>query len=234
MTREVGPSRGPSVTDQRQQLAAWLREWELDQWLQPDGMVAGDAPGPAGRVAPPPRRRAPPADPSPGTILLLAPRTPATDCRPVYVAVLAPQAPAAWLVAPFGRFSVPGLPGELGLPRRSALHLRVLCLWNRTVLTADVLRATWLAGRLTQPEWRAAWQVLACASDPDRRLSVAVARRVGPPLVHPADPRHLYQEQESALWEGLVPRGTASPGYPATGETSAWKRAAEEHPKYDE
>lgn len=226
MKRTAARTSGVTVAYRRQQLAAWLREWELDQLLQPAGPVADHPPVRGAAVELVMHRRAPAEPLQSGAIRLLVPQTPATDRRPVYVAVLRQQAPAAWWVAPFGRFGVPGLPGELATAR-TALHLRVLCLWNLTVLGVDVLQAAWPVGRLTQPEWRATWQVLACARDPGRPMRGALARRVGPPVVHPADPRHLYQEQEAAVWDGLVPCQTASLEYPDTGEEAAWKRAAE-------
>jgi hypothetical protein len=186
------PERDPPPGARR--LAAWLDEWHLERRLQ-----AADPDAP-------PARRAPIRYPAPragaavraGQIRLLPPATPATAARPVYVAVLAPAGPERWQVAPFGRFATPALPGEYAT-RRRALPLSVLCAWNAGVAGAALLRASYPAGRLTAAERRACGALLAVAGG-GAPPPADVARRTGPPLVHPLDPRHAYVEEERALW----------------------------------
>jgi hypothetical protein len=176
----------------RQRLAAWLWEWEADRRLQRAAEEDGTTPQVCRYPVPLKRGAAPAA----GQIRLLPPSTPATCERPVYVALLDRDGSRGWRVAPFGRFALPALPGELAL-RRSAVHLRVLCLWNRFLVSESLLRAAWPAGRLGPSERSNVAVVLAAlegAPLPDR-----LARRVGPPLVHPLDPRHAYVEEARGL-----------------------------------
>jgi hypothetical protein len=192
--------RQPSQTAwARLALAAWMHEWQLDRRLR---QADEAAPG----AAPPAPCRYPATAPGRGVIAagqirLLPPVTPQTAARPVYVAVLAQAGGGVWQVAPFGRFATPALPGELAL-RRRALHLRVLCLWNVSALPDALLRAAWQAGRLSAPEQRGAASVQAALRGTP--LPGMLARRVGPPLVHPLDPRHAYLDEERALWLDFV------------------------------
>lgn len=175
----------------QEMLAAWLGEWDADLRLKQ--MDAEEAERAMSRPYPV-RRRA--GIIRIGSIRLLAPDCPATAARPVYVAVLAQEDANRWRVAPFGRFATPALPGELGL-RRLAIHLQVLCLWNTAILSTERLNAAYPAGRLTSAEWRAMSAVRSGITEGAR---VAGRFRVGPPLVHPLDPRQIYVEEERAIW----------------------------------
>jgi hypothetical protein len=196
----------PKVNDDRARLAAWLCEWETDRRLQP---AETDAAAFAALRAYPGQKRARPI--SVGVIRLLAPDTPATAARPVYVAVIAQVGLERWQVAPFGRFATPALPGELAL-RRQAIHLQVLCLWNTAVLSVARLRTAYPVGRLTAAERN---DVAAVRAGPvGAPLQVGLARRVGPPLIHPLDPRQLYIEEERAIWLEPVPASVADSASP--------------------
>lgn len=188
-----------ALVRRRRHLAAWLQEWALDGRLRgaPEAaaMPCRFAPAPSSpAVGQAPRAGAP----RPDDILLLPPGNAATRLRPIYVAVLEQLTPGSWLVAPFGPFSLPALPGELRTARR-ATPLRVLCVWNRATLPTAPLAAAWRVGRL-QPRERA-WVVALLAHEREATaLPAALAARLGPPLLHPLDPRQEYIEEERALW----------------------------------
>lgn len=177
----------------RARLTAWMEEWDLDRRL------AG-----AESEEPAPQRR-PAAYPdagarvrlSIGQIRLLLPVTSRTAERPVYVAILDARDADRWVVAPFGRFAAPALPGELATRRRTPM-LRVLCVWNLGILPGDLLRSSYPAGRLTAAELRMASAVRSAFAAGTG--SAVPPGRIGPPLLHPLDPRHLYIEEEQGLW----------------------------------
>ena len=191
---------------QRQRLGAWLEAWQLQQRLE----TLADPPEPP---APPAPQAYPPAGRPPqgtsaasrvhpgrllaGAIILLPPDNEATRARPVYVALAEAVRGDAWLVVPFGRFPVPALPGELATGR-VAPPLQVLCVWNHAPIAAERLARGWQVGRLCAREQRWLRQLLDLP--PGRAPRKTLAQRLGPPLVHPLDPRHDYIEQERMLW----------------------------------
>ena len=239
---------------ERRRLAAWLQEWRLDQALP----VHPDAGPPAAviRTVPPPPQDASDGAPaqtgapacSPGDIRLIYPPCNRDDCLPpLYVAVLRAVAQNVWLVAPFGRFSTPAVPSEwrTGL---KALPLRVLCLWNaRTVadrkLAGRSCRAGALSARLvtripaTPPQWAPAMplQPTPAPLSPCR----PAPSRVGPPLLHPADPRWIYLERETDRMDAGLAAGHAShgaiaplPGAPYPLGGGSLLKAAEDSPDF--
>ncbi len=187
-----------TLSEQRGLLAAWLREWRLEQELPP-AEGAADAKPPetaadtAEAQAPDRTVRATEAGLAAGDIVLLPPEGSGPASRPVYVALLRKEAPGQWLCAPFSRFSTPATEGEYSTGRQYA-PLKVVCAWNAGAITADVLCRGWLTGRLGAAE-------LKTVSDfaLRRRAELPPSRR-GPPLVHPLDPRHDYIEEERTLW----------------------------------
>lgn len=183
----------------RRSLAAWLAEWQVDEALraEADERVKGGGIYPVKDAT---AARAAPAAVTAGQILLLRPFSAALAERPRYLAALARQ-PAGWLVAPFGRFSTPAVPGELATGR-DAPPLRILCLWNAALVPQHLLERSWVTDRLTKPELSAALSLYRSIRDgepPPRQL----ADRMGPPLQHPLDPRRDYLEEESGWMSPL-------------------------------
>lgn len=240
-------------------LRLWRLTRRLDELPEETGVDAADnwAPGTVwDDAAPPPmiypaaRRKRPVAgralrigDPArlrAGDIVLLPPETATTRRRPVYVGLVGELEPAdeengapgvegaSWLVIPFGRLPLPAVPGEL-VTRRQAASLRVLCVWNCALAAAARLARGWLVGRLTARELDLARRVRDLA--PDSVPPAALARRVGPPLIHPLDPRHVYLDEERLLWFETPATGAAqamlSSGLLTTSDT-ATPRAAED------
>jgi hypothetical protein len=179
---------------QRKRLATWLTEWRLAQRLEADETETASGPCAVARIYPTARTR---RRLSSGAILLLPPDRSATRNRLVYVALLEETAPEVWRVAPFGRFATPAVPGELAL-RRQALPLRVLCLWNTAQLTQARLVSAYQVGRLTAAERCDIAALRAYLNGAP--LPAGLARRIGPPLEHPLDPRQRYLEDARALW----------------------------------
>lgn len=177
-----------------QKLSAWLHESQLDRAMT----NATDIP-PAGASD---AALLPPAAPEAieseqvcfqsGDVLLLKPLTPLTRSRPVYVVVWKKSdAAGRCQVVPFARFASPATPGEV-LSGLESPPLRVLCWWNRRMVSAAWLQAsTWRICRLVPA------LVPTLFMDGDERR--------GPRLVHPLDPRHAYLDTERELWEELAP-----------------------------
>lgn len=202
MRKEDGVAGRRSELRQRlwaERLGRWLAEWRLDQAL-PWAAEADprDVSPETTWTAPLRPWKAPQIHP--GDIWLLPPWTAAA--RPLCVAVLALRDKERGLVAPFGRFSEPGLPGEWATGIDAPL-LRVLCVWNTRWMNAAFIRRGWRAGRLSHRalERSAALRwFLACGAQLPRWLE----RETGPPLLHPADPRWVYQSEEASLLDEAV------------------------------
>ncbi|MDA0990073.1 MAG: hypothetical protein O3A51_04915, partial [Verrucomicrobia bacterium] len=177
--------------DDRMRLERWLIEWQLDRGL------ADRRPGQSRRQdrlhVVPDHDALPVETVRAGDILLLAPRE--TWAGPLFLAILRRDGADSFVCVPFSRFGEPALPGEWKTSRR-AIYLRVLCLWNAVTVSGRTLRSGWLAGTCTDEEIRGAEAVDRYVSR-GTPLPEAVAAAVGPPLLHPADPRWLYIEQET-------------------------------------
>jgi hypothetical protein len=155
-------------------------------------------------------------------VRLLHPSVAGAARRPVYVAVLSRATPFLYLAIPYSRFATPAVPGEMEASR-AARPLRVWCAWNARLLHAAALASGWVADRLTVAECRAGLAAVAVASG--ERAAEALEAAAGPPLSHPADPRHIYLRQESALMDAVVACGAATGGillpWPAEGPPAA-------------
>ena len=132
-----------------------------------------------------------------GQVRLLSPeRTPDTD-RPVFVAVFGDWDEGEVLMAPFSPFSVPATTGEW-LTARTTPVLRVLEVWNARSVPNAALDESWLVDEFAPAECKAAWHVFEHEAF-GKPLAPEFEQQVGPPLVHPEDPRRRYQDEEVAL-----------------------------------
>ncbi|HMP89234.1 MAG TPA: hypothetical protein PJ991_03485 [Kiritimatiellia bacterium] len=213
---------------QRQTLALWLQERALDALL--------DIPEDCASSAEPFRYDPIKFSPSPGEVFLLRPAI-ADAWGPVYVLILEPSDAGSWLVAPFGRYSVPAVPGEwrTGL---SSEALKVLCLWNHRKVPARAFlaeSASKVSSATMSRVKRAFLHVV--KGDP---LDAASSRRLGPPLVHPADPRYEYLAEERKRLDDHIPRVDSGVGEIENvpliylRASSAWLLAAEGRPAWPE
>lgn len=221
----------------RRQLARWLAEWNLDQVLRraaPD--QAAVAPPASETHALPmslPRYSGHlPITPCVGDARLLAPRPgAASNIRPVYVAVLADREQVGLLVVPFSRFALPAVPGEWSTGLR-APALRVLCLWAAKWVESTALGDSWRACRLPARFIRQAMEVRRHV-DHGTPLHSVSARSLGPPLLHPLDPRRLYLAEEAGVLDQLAAApGGYSNGVAADESRDEWRIAAEPRPPY--
>jgi hypothetical protein len=184
-----------------ERLALWLRRWREELALaEARGLPE---PLPSDIPTPPRSSQVQPFD-SPdlvhGEIRLLDPWLVRDVRRPLFIAVLKEWLDGLWLVAPFGRFPSPATPGEwqTGYPQD---ELAVLCLWNAHTVPLEVVRQSWWINNLESSELEDAWTVFRHVATGEL-LPAAVMPNVGPPLYHPADPRHDYLAEEVA---GLRP-----------------------------
>lgn len=181
---------------QRRRLQRWLHEWHIERALRDEDEIGLQAPTspvpPAGRLGP--STAISEKHPRPGQIRLLFPETPALRCRPRYVVILHALKSSNFLIAPFGVFSEPAVPGEWKTSRAQA-HLATLCLWNTRKVPASLISRSWSVDNLTPKELAAA-RTIHHASTTRRAIPARFRDAVGPPLRHPLDPRHEYLDEE--------------------------------------
>jgi hypothetical protein len=196
---------------QRHKLDLWLKEWELDRALAADPELTTETQRSVQQnpVKPQLRLRENTVSESiaAGQIRLLhpLPASPASD-RPIYVAVLRQNTDGTFLIVPFSRFSTPAVPGELktGL---EGIHVRVLCVWNSRTVQASTLAHSWHAGEISDDKMRQALDLhrrIAAQRGNDGlpgKQNPSLEDEIGPPLLHPLDPRHQYLAEESATFD---------------------------------
>lgn len=190
---------------QRDRLARWLAEWEIDDALAAVGAGASEPQPDAGAVGELAADIASTEDgpvPAPGQVRLFSPEPRAARHRALYVALLAWRGEDVLLAAPYGRFSEPAVPGEL-LTVRDTPALRVLCPWNARPLTVTLLQRTWFVDKLDDGETAEAVDLHRCMEQ-RHAIPAELRHRIGPPLRHPADPRHTYLRQERIRMDLLV------------------------------
>jgi hypothetical protein len=112
----------------------------------------------------------------------------------VFVAVFGDWDEGEVLMAPFSPFSVPATTGEW-LTGRTTPVLRVLEIWNARSVPTAALEESWLVDDLTHAECKAAWHVFEHEAL-GKPLASEFDQQVGPPLVHPDDPRRQYLDEE--------------------------------------
>jgi len=219
----------------RRQLARWLREWQIDRAIRrapaEHGPSAEELPDVSGAGMGPP---CPAFSPAENDVVLLPPASRAAS-RPVYLLVLQKRAPDTFLVAPFGRFAVPAVPGEWRTGLR-AKPLRVLCAWNARVVEARLLAKGWRAGVLKAEGVRRAME-LHRGLRGGEPLKTLAERDLGPPLRHPLDPRHRYLEEEAALleehWAAIESGMSGAPAaFPYDQSPAPLLKAAEDRDRY--
>ncbi len=204
-------SSGPVPEEKKERLARWLAEWQIEQSL-----TAGDGdeetePSRDGEERSPSDREglvAPTADepgPDAGQVRLLSPQIPAAGDMPLHVALLDRVAPGVFLAAPFSRFAEPATPGELQTGRTERA-LRVLCPWNARSIPLRTLQKGWIVSDLTEQQRQDALCVYRHVHKGDP-LREDLVHRIGPPLVHPDDPRLVYEAREDLRMDRIVREG---------------------------
>lgn len=211
----MSPNLARSAPDShRRRLAEWLAEWHREVALAEDP-APPEMPVPTPDSAPPwvePYETAAPAE---GDLRLVAPGS--EEDPPLVVAVLGSAGASRWWVAPFGRLAVPATPGEI-LLRPSAPGFRVVCLWNARCIPASRLSRSWSVGTLSEAEMEAVQAMAGCIRSGDP-VPAPFADRVGPPLLHPMDPRREYELAERRRMDRALPSASQEAphvlGFPA-------------------
>lgn len=218
---------------ERKLLAAWLAERELDLLLRDEEAAPGANEGLRYEIA------RMPAEPwHEGDIVLLRPATKGA-WSPVYVALVKGHSDGRWLCVPFSRYATPAVPGEWQTPFAST-PLRVLCFWN----ARRIAQSSFIPGavkKCTLDQWneiRRIYEHTVRGAAADEGL----VKRLGPPIVHPADPRYEYLDEEHGrLHDHLEARAAMSEeeddggviSYDFTQKhKSEWLLAAEGRPRY--
>lgn len=195
---------------QRTRLEAWLREWDVHRSL-PETVcdeypsAEGGAPDMAEVKVPVSPLSAEPK-PASGQIRLLSPGLTGAYDRPVFVAILREMSEVLFMCAPFGMFAEPAVPGELVL-RPDVAPLRVLCLWNAREFRKEVIGLSWLIDALSNRELREA-RIVFSHHARGESLPAIIEKRVGPPIIHPLDPRRTYIEEEATRFLECVREGS--------------------------
>jgi hypothetical protein len=226
----------PARMAQKQALARWLNEWRVDQeLLDGDGLQIADD---QRRVATENKRIALRYDSEPiraCQIRLFHPFSKETHARARHIVVLKGCDGGSWLVAPFGRFSEAAGPGEWRTGLRVPV-LRILCLWNARVITESVLGYSWVVGCMSTSRVAQALAIQKRLAE-GKEISSPLGKRVGPPLMHPLDPRIEYMQEEREWFASVAAKGAVEvrrihPRSLSDGGVSALPRAAESRPKY--
>jgi len=200
----------------RTQLRGWLAERDLDRRLSLSATPA------AVNVLRYDQRK---SAHSAGDVCLLAP---AADWSPVYVLLLEKSHDARWIVVPFGRYAAPAVPGEwrTGL---AAIPLRVLCFWNAQEISAEQFVGA-PAKYFSKKQFQDAvsvYRYVAHGESAADRLTC----RLGPSILHPADPRYEYLDEErERLNDHVRSKDAEIISFEASG--ASWLLAAEGRPKY--
>ncbi|HMO51352.1 MAG TPA: hypothetical protein PKA21_09510 [Kiritimatiellia bacterium] len=226
-----------SEENARKRLAAWLTERRIDQRLHETTDPHQPPPASALRY----ERSAPVREACvPGAVMILRPASDVSAAwGPVYVLIINHPHDGRVNGIPFSRYATPAVPGEwaTGL----ALNpLRVLCLWNQRSMPISAL----LPGRAKTlpPKRMAELTRLIQGGFAGHEPTATTHRRLGPPLIHPADPRYDYLiEERKRLDDHLADHEKAAqnPGRPpglimleGGGERAEWLLAAEGRPRY--
>jgi hypothetical protein len=233
-----------ATRQQRRHLAEWLAEWDLDFRLRAD---EGGANGPEsrdllsayGNTTNHTATRYDSAAPlvEPGDIHLLPP---VSDQAPLYVLVVEKSRENVWWIVPFSRFATPAVPGEW-LTGLTVPPLRVVCLWNVREATSEQLAWPGKVKHITAKRL-AEIQAVFHGIHHGRPIPDNLARRQGPPLVHPGDPRRDYLEEERGRLLGCFPGKSglkdrsrlreSTDGLEWSATPPAWRLAAEGRRRY--
>ena len=227
------------VLEQKKHLARWLEEWRVYQVLRHS--VDEEKPAAQSRLF---VQKTEPWDAGvrepicAGQVRLMHPAAGAdARARPVYIVVLKEEQDGGWLIAPFSRFSEPATPGEW-LTGLSSVPLRVLCLWNARVVPPEWLKKSWKAATLSKQRLNRALCLYRCVSR-GGQIPKVFLKRIGPPLLHPLDPRVQYEMEE----RDFLSESSGRDGVPAAEKKSEqfyddapaekeYLKAAESRPSY--
>ncbi|HUD04244.1 MAG TPA: hypothetical protein VMR73_02005 [Candidatus Paceibacterota bacterium] len=147
-----------------------------------------------------------------GQIRLFSPQILPNCTRPVTFSVVAnwdkTDGDELKLIAPYGRYPEPAMPGEFrtGRPFEYSLcdpNFSVLCLWNSYTVPTDVLTKSWLIDVVKEDELDDAWEVWKHVSL-GGELPTRLAERVGPQILSKFDPREAYQKEELDLLRPIL------------------------------
>jgi hypothetical protein len=214
----------------------WLNEWKIDRLLREDGQGRFTAGGQSPKTARKTQGLLYDVKAARiGQIRLLHPFSDETAERPRYVVVLKKNGDGSWLVAPFSRFSEPAVPGEWKTGREVPA-LRNLCIWNARSLPDSALARSWVVDCMTTSRTLQAVTIHTLLVE-GKELPRSLSRRVGPPLVHPLDPRIEYMDEEREWFTSVAAKPAVDvrsihPCASSDGGARALPRAAESREKY--
>ena len=187
----------PSRSFWEQRLSNWLQEWNLHNEMLKDGPPTDSIKKSEEDLNAASLVNFSDEPIQVGDIRILRSRLIGETDLPVYVAVISEWEDGDWLIAPYGEFSEPATTGEL-LTGREDFGLRVLCLWNAHTISSEDLSFSFFEDRMTGEERKDSWEVFRVVSTGDD-LPQHLSKRIGPPIVHPKDPRIAYQEEFKEL-----------------------------------
>lgn len=182
--------------------ALWLSHWaeekeRADSGELPDGLPRG-APPAASSVS----RPFDSPDLVEGEIRVLDPWLVPDVRGPLFFIILQEWIDGMWLIAPFSRFPVPATVGEWETGREHN-QLGVLSLWNAHTVPDSVLKRSWFVD-ISEPQElenaRAVFRHVATGA----ALPVNLLSEIGPPMYHPADPRHEYLASDAVALSPLA------------------------------
>ncbi len=196
----------PSSSFWEQRLSNWIQEWNLRNEMLKDGPPTDSTKNPGENLNAASLVNFSDEPIQAGDIRILRSRLIGETDLPVYVAVISEWEDGDWLIAPYGEFSEPATTGEL-LTGREDFGLRVLCLWNAHTISSEDLMFSFFEDSMTDEERKDSWEVFRGVSTGDD-LPEHLSKRIGPPIVHPKDPRIAYQEECKEMMTPLRKRWT--------------------------
>lgn len=210
-----------NIDSQRNHLRRWLREYAV--WRELEAVPPGpDAPAnPPGQGDVDFSREPAPAW---GQIRLW-PAKNAFD--PPFYALLNTQHYGGWDVLPVSPFSTAALPEELQV--MEAPPLQVLQGWNLRRISAGQACHSWYAGQLPETE-RFRLSLFCAWIGSGEAVPLPLEGRVGPPRVHPLDPRHDYLEAEYVRADRALGPASRSGGQ----AVFPFSKAAEPEPGFED
>ncbi|MEX2606988.1 MAG: hypothetical protein WD708_06550 [Kiritimatiellia bacterium] len=168
--------------NEREKLHNWLLDYDLYRQMRPDAAGECCAVQPVDFTSEP--------APSEGQIRLW-PAGNLSD-EPVYTLLMRGDY-GHWRLFPFSPLALPAVPEELRVREEGPVW--VIQGWNAKSVPSSIVASSWCVGELPEDirfrinSWR-------LAMEDGGGMPDALSMFTGPPLRHPLDPRHHYQEEE--------------------------------------
>ena len=118
-----------------------------------------------------------------------------------YVAILGRWTDSSWLVAPFSRFTIPAVRGEMLTGIDYDFHAVLQC-WNAKIIPSILLQNSWICGQLPEQVRIDAYELFRHLAT-NTPLMDTFQSTVGPALTDPLDIRNNYMAEDKEQFRPL-------------------------------